>query len=174
MRVFEWNGSMLHAKTAVADARWARVGSTNLNLASWIGNCELDVAVEDEGFASVMEEAYRKDLEQSTEIVLSQRRPRGSPRPGHGGGSASRAAAGALRLGRAVGAALTNRRLLGPAEARVMGAAGIVVLVMAVTAALWPPVAAYPLAAISGWLALSLLVRAWRLWTRGRASASKK
>ena len=55
-----------------------------------------------------------------------------------------------------------------------MGVGGLVVLVMAVTAAIWPPVAAYPLAAISGWLALSLLVRAWRLWTRGRASASKK
>ena len=37
VRVFEWNGPMLHAKTAVADARWARVGSTNLNPASWIG-----------------------------------------------------------------------------------------------------------------------------------------
>jgi len=31
VRVFEWKGSMLHAKTAVADGRWARVGSTNLN-----------------------------------------------------------------------------------------------------------------------------------------------
>ena len=30
VRVFEWNGSMLHAKTAVADGQWARVGSTNL------------------------------------------------------------------------------------------------------------------------------------------------
>jgi cardiolipin synthase A/B len=50
IRVFEWNGTMLHAKTAVADARWARVGSTNLNLASWMGNWELDVVVEDAPF----------------------------------------------------------------------------------------------------------------------------
>ena len=35
IRVFEWNGSMLHAKTAVADGQWARVGSSNLNIASW-------------------------------------------------------------------------------------------------------------------------------------------
>ncbi len=174
VRVFEWNGSMLHAKTAVADSRWARVGSTNLNLASWIGNCELDVAVEDEGFAGVMEEAYRKDLEQSTEIVLTRRRQRTEARPARTGGSASRAAAGALRLGRAVGAALTNRRLLGPAEARVMGSAGVWMLVTAIVAALWPPLVAYPMAAVSGWLALSLLLRAWRLWTRRRASASKK
>ena len=38
---------MMHAKTAVADGLWARVGSTNLNIASWIGNYELDVAIED-------------------------------------------------------------------------------------------------------------------------------
>ena len=28
VRIFEWNGTMIHAKTAVADGRWARVGST--------------------------------------------------------------------------------------------------------------------------------------------------
>ncbi|WP_239688913.1 phospholipase D-like domain-containing protein, partial [Aquitalea magnusonii] len=36
VRVFEWNGPMIHAKTAVADGRWARIGSTNLNISSWI------------------------------------------------------------------------------------------------------------------------------------------
>jgi len=30
IRVFEWKGPMLHAKTAVCDGQWARVGSTNL------------------------------------------------------------------------------------------------------------------------------------------------
>src|SRR4029079_7715691 len=76
IRVFEWNGPMLHAKTAVADARWARVGSTNLNLASWVGNWELDVIVEDESFARQMEDAYLDDLLHSTEIVLAGKRPR--------------------------------------------------------------------------------------------------
>jgi cardiolipin synthase len=70
VRVFEWNGSMLHAKTAVADGRWARVGSSNLNLASWIGNCELDIAIEDETFARCMEMQYESDLANATEIVL--------------------------------------------------------------------------------------------------------
>ena len=50
VRVFEWNGTMLHAKTAVADGLWARIGSTNLNIASWMGNYELDVAIEDRRF----------------------------------------------------------------------------------------------------------------------------
>ena len=62
VRVFEWNGPMIHAKTAVADGRWARVGSTNLNVSSWVGNYELDVAVEDEAFAQAMEELYLEDL----------------------------------------------------------------------------------------------------------------
>ena len=39
---FEWNGAMLHAKTAVADHRWARVGSSNLNVSSWLANWELE------------------------------------------------------------------------------------------------------------------------------------
>ena len=70
VRVFEWNGPMLHAKTAVADARWARVGSTNLNLASWMGNRELDVVVENEAFGRRMEEMFQDDIGNATEIVL--------------------------------------------------------------------------------------------------------
>jgi cardiolipin synthase len=62
IRVFEWNGSMLHAKTAVADGRWARVGSSNLNIASWLGNREIDVAVEDAGFATQLAHQYEADL----------------------------------------------------------------------------------------------------------------
>ena len=52
VRIFEWNGVMIHAKTAVADGQWARVGSTNANITSWFGNWELDVAIEDEKFGA--------------------------------------------------------------------------------------------------------------------------
>jgi phosphatidylserine/phosphatidylglycerophosphate/cardiolipin synthase-like enzyme len=62
VRVFEWNGTMLHAKTAVADGYRARVGSTNLNIAGWLGNCELDAVIEDESFAREMEAMYLEDL----------------------------------------------------------------------------------------------------------------
>src|SRR5699024_2907189 len=120
VRVFEWNGSMLHAKTAVADSQWARVGSSNLNLASWLGNCELDVAIEDNDFAVRMQAQYESDLSNATEIVLAPRRFRRGPRirgerhhvgGHHGRGSGGRAAAGAIRLAHTVGAALTNRRV---------------------------------------------------------------
>src|SRR5262245_18637883 len=74
VRVFEWNGSMMHAKTSVVDGRWSRVGSTNLNIASWLNNRELDVIVENESFAQEMELAYLDDLSKSTEIVLEKNR----------------------------------------------------------------------------------------------------
>ncbi len=177
VRIFEWNGRMIHAKTAVADRHWARVGSSNLNLASRIGNYELDVAVENEAFARQMEDTYSNDLERATEIMLNRRnrvRPsvpgtpvrRGLARPG--GGSASRAAAGALRIGNTVGAAITNRRILGPAEAGVMFKVGVLLIVLAVLGMVWAELVAIPVGIIAGWIGLSLLVKAWRLHSQER------
>ncbi|MEQ1728461.1 MAG: phospholipase D-like domain-containing protein [Vicinamibacterales bacterium] len=175
VRVFEWNGPMLHAKTAVADSRWARVGSTNLNLTSWIGNWELDVAVEDEPFAQAMEAMYLDDLSQATEVVLTARRRvrltqqsrRRWPRTRASG---RRAAAGALGVGSAVGAAITNHRVLGPAEARVMAVAGLLLLVLSGVAIQWPRIVAVPLSVMLGWVALSLFFRAATLHAEGRGS----
>jgi cardiolipin synthase len=63
---------------------WARVGSSNLNLASFVGNYELDVAVEDAGFAVAMERQYSQDLDRATELVLQRRSDRQRPcRPNH-------------------------------------------------------------------------------------------
>jgi cardiolipin synthase len=168
VRLFEWNGPMVHAKSAVADGRWARVGSTNLNVASWLGNRELDVVVEDEGFAGVMEEQYLRDLEGATEVVLNMRRrvrpaaAAEAPRLPGGRGSAGRAAAGALRLGNAIGAALSPRRLHGRAERRLLVPCGLALLALASVAILWPSAVAWPLAALALWLGSSLLLRAAR------------
>jgi cardiolipin synthase len=171
VRVFEWNGSMMHAKTAVVDGCWARVGSTNLNLASWLNNRELDVIVEDESFAKLMEQSYLDDLSRSTEIVLRKHHPR--PVTGNAkrirrkriiaAASATRTAAGVMRLGHAVGAALGSRRELGPAEVVIMLWASGVLLALAAVAAYWPRAVAFPAAVICVWLALSLLVRSFRL-----------
>jgi cardiolipin synthase len=169
IRIFEWDGPMIHAKTAVADGRWARVGSTNLNLASWIGNYELDVVAEDEQFSREMERMYLEDLAHSTEIVLRKSRKL-RPVPGKdgpprktGSGSATRAATGVLRIGNAVGAAITNHRVLGPAEARIMFNVAALLLLLAALAILWPPLVAIPIAVLGGWVAVSLLIRAYRL-----------
>jgi cardiolipin synthase len=170
VRVFEWNGTMLHAKTAVADGRWARVGSTNLNIASWFGNCELDAVIEDRAFAEQMEQMYVEDLSNATEVVLDERRkPRAPGRPPHrrvtgrGGGSAGRAAAGAVRIGNAIGAAFTNRRTLGPIEARIALTAGFFLCVLSILFAVFPQALAYPLVGIGAWAGIALLYRGYRL-----------
>ena len=171
VRVFEWNGTMLHAKTAVADTNWARVGSTNLNVASWFGNLELDLVVEDAAFGEQMDQMYMQDLENATEIVLDARhklRAPNEPRHPHpattsSAGSAGRAAAGALRISNAVGAAFTNRRVLEPVEARIMITAGVLLIVFAVVFVFFPRVLAYPLALILIWIAFALLYRGYRL-----------
>ena len=176
VRVFEWNGPMMHAKTAVADGRWARVGSTNLNVASWMGNYELDVAVEDEGFAEAMEAMYLEDLANSTEIVLGARgvrtvgcRPIWSVKQRkRRSGRVTRAGAGAIRIGSAVGAAITNRRVLGPTEAKIMGVLGALLLGLSAVFALWPKWIGIPIALFGAWFAVSLLVRAYKLYVSRR------
>jgi cardiolipin synthase len=177
IRVFEWNGAMLHAKTAVADGRWARVGSTNLNIASWISNYELDVAIEDESFARRMQGMYEEDLTHATEIVLGDKRrvrPSAVPRrPAAGSsGRASRAAAGALRIGNTVGAAFSNRRALGPAESGLMFSVALGFLLLAVIAVMMPLAITVPLAALALWIAVTLLVRAWRTRKSGAVNKS--
>jgi cardiolipin synthase A/B len=174
VRVFEWNGSMMHAKTAVADGEWARVGSTNLNLTSWLGNWELDVIIEDERFAKKMEKMYEEDLSQATEIVLGPQRRRpivsaggtARARKRTAGGNTTRAAAGVMRLSNAVGAAMTNRRKLGPAEAVIMLWAAGLLTVFSAIAVIWPWAVVYPVVALCMWLATSLFVRGYKLRRR--------
>jgi cardiolipin synthase len=180
VRVFEWNGSMLHAKTAVADGRWARVGSSNLNAASWLGNWELDVAVEDIAFAHEMEQMYLRDLDGATEILLGERnRIRSVPQSGqqpsasHGArGSAGRLTTGAIRVGNTIGAALANRRVVGPADAKTMAPAGLGLLALAAAALLWPVLLAVPFALLAAWIGVALLIKAWHLHRRSRHRAA--
>lgn len=170
VRVYEWNGSMFHTKTAVADGRWARVGSSNLNIASWMGNCEIDVAIEDEVFGRSMQLQYEQDLRGATEIVLhAQRRPervertaRSKPR----GAGSGRAAASALRLANTVGAAIADRRVLAPAEGRILLGGAAVLAGVTAFALYQPRVLAWPLAVIVGWSAVGLI----GMYVGGRAA----
>ncbi|MEO8090860.1 MAG: phospholipase D-like domain-containing protein [Gemmatimonadales bacterium] len=167
VRVFEWNGPMLHAKTAVADGRWARVGSSNLNVASWIGNHEMDVVVKDDGFGAAMERMYQDDLGRATEIILGRSRSRSTS----AGGSAGRLAAGAIRIGNTVSAAATGRRIFAPTEARVLALSGFLLLGVVVLALLWPRVVVIPLMLVIGWVAVALLLRSNKLRRLRRPSA---
>jgi cardiolipin synthase A/B len=74
VRVFEWQGPMLHAKTMLVDRRWARVGSANLNVSSLLTNYELDLVAECDILAEALAAQFRRDLAASREVVLQPRR----------------------------------------------------------------------------------------------------
>ena len=68
VRVWEWNGVMMHAKTSVIDGRWVRVGSTDFNPLGIAINYELDAVIESKQLGKDAEEMFLRDLEESTEI----------------------------------------------------------------------------------------------------------
>ncbi|HEX5438811.1 MAG TPA: phosphatidylserine/phosphatidylglycerophosphate/cardiolipin synthase family protein [Gemmatimonadaceae bacterium] len=68
VRIFEWQGAMMHAKTSVVDGHWVRVGSTDFNPLGIAINYELDAVIEDVSLGRDAEEMFEADLEMSKEI----------------------------------------------------------------------------------------------------------
>ncbi|MEP7380820.1 MAG: phosphatidylserine/phosphatidylglycerophosphate/cardiolipin synthase family protein [Gemmatimonadota bacterium] len=68
VRMWEWRGEMMHAKTNVVDGRWVRVGSTDFNILGVAINFELDAVIEDVVIGAQAEEMFREDLAQSKEL----------------------------------------------------------------------------------------------------------
>ncbi|MEO2216601.1 phospholipase D-like domain-containing protein [Chromobacterium vaccinii] len=181
VRVFEWNGPMIHAKTAVADGRWARIGSTNLNLSSWLVNRELDIALEDAGLAGELADRFLQDLEQSTEIVLRQerrkpvprpigkqeKRPRGTPKE-MALSSASAAARQAMRIGDALGSAVRGSRMVESSEAPAFLSIGVALCLLALAIAYFPWLAAAPLVALLAAGGLAVVFKAAGLYLEKR------
>jgi cardiolipin synthase A/B len=166
IRVFEWNGPMMHAKTAVFDGHFSRVGSTNLNVASWFGNYELDVMVEDSDFGRQMEEMFLRDMANSTEIVLSEtykkrnRLPVRKRFPRKGGGSMRKATAGALNAATSIGSAIAKKAPLGAAEAKVLFMAAFALIGLALLFVFFPRGASIPVIALLLILAIPTLIKA--------------
>lgn len=70
VRLWEWQGEMMHAKTSVIDGRWVRVGSTDFNPLGVTVNYELDAVIEDASLGEEAERMFLADLEGSREITL--------------------------------------------------------------------------------------------------------
>jgi phosphatidylserine/phosphatidylglycerophosphate/cardiolipin synthase-like enzyme len=174
VRIFEWNGTMVHSKTAIADSRWARIGSTNLNINSWFGNWELDVAIEDDGVARELEAHYLEDLERSTEIVLSRFRLPTVHAPAAGGArraprryrSSRRMVRAVTDVGRSIGAAVTGNRRLEDFEATPIIGAGVLLTIAGLVGLFAPEVLVWPFAAIALWTAVTFFVDAWTVYRR--------
>jgi cardiolipin synthase len=72
VRIFELQDVVLHAKTAVIDGFWSTLGTFNLDHLSLRNNLEVNVAVEDHSFGSMMEESFERDLGHSREVTAAE------------------------------------------------------------------------------------------------------
>ncbi len=71
VKLYELQVAVLHAKTAVIDGVWSTVGSTNLDMRSFLHNSELNVVILGEPFGREMENAFAEDLRDSREITAA-------------------------------------------------------------------------------------------------------
>lgn len=68
VRIWEWQGEMMHAKTQISDGRYARIGSTDFNPLGVAINFELDAMIDDPGLGREMAAMFEEDLERSREV----------------------------------------------------------------------------------------------------------
>jgi cardiolipin synthase len=78
VRLFEWQGRMLHAKAVVVDRHWCAIGSYNLDHRSLQHNLEANLHVLDRSFAGELADLFERGLEGARELNLAdwRRRPR--------------------------------------------------------------------------------------------------
>jgi cardiolipin synthase A/B len=72
VKVYEWRGNMLHAKTATIDHVWSTVGSSNLDWWSIARNDEVNATILSAGFGQEMDRMFGRDLRNATEIDPEQ------------------------------------------------------------------------------------------------------
>ena len=196
VRLFEWQGGMIHAKTSVADGLWCRVGSSNLNAWSLLGNWEIDVGVLDASLAGQLEGIFLADLASSSEIVLPGRRRTyavvpAEPIPTLQGlpttplepegklterleamidrETVSRPwrLAQLVRAGVSFSDALAGHRTLAREDRTILGTVAIIAISSAVVVGLFPLVFGWALALVLAWLGVVMGFRA--AWHRFRA-----
>lgn len=167
VRLWEWNGPMLHAKTTSVDGRWVRVGSSNLNPSSLIANWELDLLIESRELAKQLDQRFVEDLHRASEVVT--RVSRLAALPGIGRPTALIATEPEMPEKRDHHSGLLERRrraflrvasLTAAARAALIGSFGLGLVTFALVLAFFPRTAAFTTAAIAGISGVALLVSA--------------
>ena len=77
VRIFEWQGPMMHAKAVVVDRAWCSIGTFNLDHRSLQHNLEVNANVLDRTLAAELADIFELGLKGSREITLAdwRRRP---------------------------------------------------------------------------------------------------
>src|SRR5215210_4394150 len=159
VRIFEYGGPMIHAKTIVADGWWSKVGSTNLNFSSLVANWEIDLVAEDTDFAQQMEQLFEDDISNSREVRLEgsgqHRRVRSGVAGGGTGSGATVARVGTTILAKGSAPLQTHEHALAAAASGALFGASLL-------GARFPRLVAWPLSATGLFLGGLGLVRAAR------------
>jgi cardiolipin synthase A/B len=80
VRIFEFQPTMLHAKSLTVDGCWSSVGTVNFDNRSFQLHDEIMVGVWDSHFASLLTEQFEKDIQRSEEIAKERWANRGPRR----------------------------------------------------------------------------------------------
>ena len=193
VRIFEWEGPMIHAKTAVADGVWTRIGSSNLNLASLMSNWELDLAILDLSVGRMMEDLFIQDLGSAVEVQLPPPRaergrrtlvrepvheaPVNTPRASvHAAREARRRARRGSPFSRVLGrvsraSIVLSRSLLGQRNVALedrgwMAAIALILLCVAAVGFFFPRFVAWPVAFAMFWIGIASI---YRVFNRSRS-----
>ena len=70
MEIYEYHKSLMHAKVAVIDERWATVGSSNLDPFSLLLALEANVVVDDENFAKKLKNSLNQAIKMGARRIL--------------------------------------------------------------------------------------------------------
>jgi cardiolipin synthase len=68
VKLFEWQPTIMHAKSAVIDGTWSTIGTYNFDYLSLRTNLEVNAAIEDAAFGALMERSFEEDFASSREI----------------------------------------------------------------------------------------------------------
>lgn len=72
VRLFLYQGAMVHAKTCTIDGIWSTIGTANLDRLSLQGNYEVNVAITDSTVAQRMAEIFEIDMANCVELTLDE------------------------------------------------------------------------------------------------------
>lgn len=76
VQIYELKLAVLHAKTAVIDGNWSTIGSSNIDMRSFLHNSELNVVVLGDEFGAAMDSAFSEDMKDSHQVTLEEWRKR--------------------------------------------------------------------------------------------------
>lgn len=76
VRIYEWQGPVLHSKSAAIDDDWLTIGTYNLDSRSWRYNLEINAMIEDRELSAAARRKFLQDLERATEVRIEQWRAR--------------------------------------------------------------------------------------------------